>query len=79
MEDFILNTLVLNRKIRSKTKGMKIMTKEKLNALMFCMCQRAVQEGKTDEFMKIFAELSNRKYTKSGLKSKIKSNNNAEE
>lgn len=55
------------------------MTKEKLNALMFCMCQRAVQEGKTDEFMKIFAELSNRKYTKSGLKSKIKSNNNAEE
>lgn len=55
------------------------MTKEKFNALMFCMCQRAFQERKIEEFMKIWAELSNRKYTKSGLKSKIKSNNNAEE
>lgn len=78
----MLNILVLNRKIwkrKSKTKGMKIMTKEKLNALMFCMCQRAVQEGKTEEFMKIWAELSNRKCTtKAELKSKIKSNNTEE-
>ena len=48
------------------------MTKEKLNALMFCMCQRAIKEGKTEEFKKICAELSNRNCTKSELKSKIK-------
>lgn len=49
------------------------MTKEKLNALLFCMGQRAVQERKTDEFLKICAELENRIKTES--KNKIKSNN----
>ena len=59
-------------------KGIKTMTKEKLNALLFCMGHRAVQERKTDEFLKICAELSNRNCTKSELKSKIKNTNTEE-
>ena len=52
------------------------MTKEKFNALMFCMAHRAVQERKTDEFLKICAELENRIKAKS--KNKIKNNNTEE-
>ena len=55
------------------------MTKEKLNALLFCMGQRAVQERKYGEFLKICAELSNRNCTKSELKSKIKNTNMEEQ
>ena len=51
-------------------KGIKTMTKEKLNALLFCMGHRAVQERKTDEFLKICAELENRIKVES--KNKIK-------
>ena len=36
------------------------MTKEKLNALLFCMGQRAVQERKYGEFLKVCAELENK-------------------
>ena len=46
------------------------MTKEKLNALLFCMGQRAVQERKYGEFLKVCAELENRIKAKS--KNKIK-------
>ena len=53
------------------------MTKEKLNALLFCMCQRAVQEEKTDELLKVCAELENR--IKAESKNKIKNNNTEEQ
>lgn len=32
-------------------------TKEHFNALIFCMAQRAIQEGKMDEFIKFIKEL----------------------
>lgn len=57
------------------------MITERFNALMFCMLQRAIQEEKCNEFIKMCAELkvSNRKCTtKTNSRSKIK-NNNAEE
>ena len=53
------------------------MAKEKLNALLFCMCQRAVQEGKYSEFLKVCAELEHRIKTES--KNKIKNNNTEEQ
>ena len=53
------------------------MTKEKLNALLFCMGQRAVQEGKYSEFLKVCAELENR--IKEESKNKIKNNNTEEQ
>ena len=53
------------------------MTKEKLNALLFCMGHRAVQERKTDEFLKICAELESRIKVES--KNKIKNNNTEEQ
>ena len=46
------------------------MTKEKLNALLFCMGQRAVQERKYSEFLKVCDELENRIKVES--KNKIK-------
>ena len=58
-------------------KGIKTMTKEKFNALIFCMCQRAVQEGKYGEFLKVYAELENR--IKAESKNKIKNNNTEEQ
>ena len=53
------------------------MTKEKFNALIFCMCQRAVQERKYGEFFKVCAELENR--IKAESKNKIKNNNTEEQ
>ena len=46
------------------------MTKEKFNALIFCMEQRAIQEKKYGEFFKVCAELENRIKVES--KNKIK-------
>lgn len=57
-------------------KGIKTMTKEKFNALIFCMEQRAIQERKYGEFLKVCAELENRIKAKS--KNKIKNNNTEE-
>ena len=51
-------------------KGIKTMTKEKFNALIFCMEQRAIQERKYSEFLKVCAELENRIKVES--KNKIK-------
>lgn len=53
------------------------MTKEKLNALLFCMGQRAVQERKYGEFLKVCTELENR--IKAESKNKIKNNNTEEQ